>query len=70
MLPLSMGKSPLSGLLHRHVSSIENGTLLLFDEPETHLHPNLITEFVRLLENWALNLAGRLRSSLHIQLIW
>jgi energy-coupling factor transporter ATP-binding protein EcfA2 len=24
--------------------------VLLFDEPETHLHPNLITEFVRLLD--------------------
>jgi energy-coupling factor transporter ATP-binding protein EcfA2 len=29
---------------------IENGTLLLFDEPETHLHPNYITQFVRLLD--------------------
>lgn len=30
---------------------IENGTLLLFDEPETHLHPNFIGQFVVLLDN-------------------
>lgn len=29
---------------------IENGTLLLFDEPETHLHPNFISQFVVLLD--------------------
>lgn len=29
---------------------IENGTLLLFDEPETHLHPNFISQFVALLD--------------------
>jgi len=30
---------------------IENGTLLLFDEPETHLHPNFISQFVALLDD-------------------
>lgn len=30
---------------------IENGTLVLMDEPETHLHPNLITDLVRLLDS-------------------
>jgi ABC-type dipeptide/oligopeptide/nickel transport system ATPase component len=30
---------------------IENGSLLLFDEPETHLHPNFISQFVVLLDN-------------------
>lgn len=29
---------------------IENGTLFLFDEPETHLHPNFISQFVALLD--------------------
>ncbi|MDB5975836.1 MAG: hypothetical protein JWR07_2596 [Nevskia sp.] len=29
---------------------IENGTLVLIDEPETHLHPNLISVFVELLD--------------------
>lgn len=27
----------------------DQGTLVLIDEPETHLHPNLITEFMNLL---------------------
>ncbi|WP_193166132.1 AAA family ATPase [Microbulbifer hainanensis] len=30
---------------------IENGTLVLLDEPETHLHPNLISDFISLLNN-------------------
>ncbi len=29
---------------------IENSSLLLFDEPETHLHPNFISQFVMLLD--------------------
>lgn len=29
---------------------IENGTYVLMDEPETHLHPNLISDFVFLLD--------------------
>lgn len=29
---------------------IENSSLLLFDEPETHLHPNFISQFVSLLD--------------------
>ncbi len=29
---------------------IENGSLLLLDEPETHLHPNFISRFVSLLD--------------------
>lgn len=30
---------------------IENGSFVLLDEPETHLHPSLISDFVRLLDN-------------------
>jgi len=30
---------------------VENGSLLLLDEPETHLHPNFISHFVALLNN-------------------
>ncbi|AMV48516.1 AAA family ATPase [Paraburkholderia caribensis] len=30
---------------------IDNGSLLLFDEPETHLHPNFISRFVSLLNS-------------------
>lgn len=31
------------------ISSVDQGTLVIVDEPETHLHPNLICEFVTLL---------------------
>ena len=49
--PLSSGE--LSFLRFAALASlyIENGTLLLFDEPETHLHPNFISQFVALLDN-------------------
>lgn len=30
---------------------IENGSLLLFDEPETHLHPDFISQFVAVLDD-------------------
>lgn len=30
---------------------IENGSFVLIDEPETHLHPNLISDFVLLLDD-------------------
>ncbi|MHA2690245.1 AAA family ATPase [Vibrio harveyi] len=29
---------------------IENGSFVLLDEPETHMHPNMITDFVELLD--------------------
>lgn len=49
--PLSSGE--LSFLRFAALASlyIENGTLLLFDEPETHLHPNFISQFVALLDS-------------------
>lgn len=49
--PLSSGE--LSFLRFSALASlyIENGTLLLFDEPETHLHPNFISQFVALLDS-------------------
>src|SRR5690606_7633588 len=43
---LSLFRFALQICLH-----IENGTLLLLDEPETHLHPNFITELVDLLDS-------------------
>lgn len=48
--PLSSGE--LSFLRFAALASlyIENGSLLLFDEPETHLHPNFISQFVALLD--------------------
>lgn len=49
--PLSSGE--LSFVRFAALASlyVENGSLLLFDEPETHLHPNFINQFVSLLDN-------------------
>lgn len=49
--PLSTGE--LSFVRFAALASlyVENGSLLLFDEPETHLHPNFISQFVSLLDN-------------------
>tara|TARA_B100001971_G_scaffold84647_1_gene78040 strand:+ start:157203 stop:158870 length:1668 start_codon:yes stop_codon:yes gene_type:complete len=41
---LSFFKVALLACLH-----IENGSLVLLDEPETHLHPNLVSDFISLL---------------------
>jgi energy-coupling factor transporter ATP-binding protein EcfA2 len=58
-IPLSSGhitfiRFALNACLH-----VENGTFILIDEPETHLHPNLITDFISLLNN-ILELTGSL----------
>jgi predicted ATPase len=47
--PLSTGENTFVRFAAQLCLEIENGTLLLLDEPETHLHPNLITQFVALL---------------------
>lgn len=49
--PLSSGE--LSFLRFAALASlfIENSSLLLFDEPETHLHPNFISQFAALLDS-------------------
>ncbi|WP_421729454.1 AAA family ATPase [Brevundimonas sp.] len=49
--PLSSGE--ISFLRFAALASlhIENSSLLLFDEPETHLHPNFINQFVVLLDS-------------------
>lgn len=49
--PLSSGE--LAFLRFAALTSlyIENSSLLLFDEPETHLHPNFISRFVMLLDS-------------------
>ncbi|WBO22724.1 AAA family ATPase [Sphingomonas abietis] len=48
--PLSSGEQ--SFLRFAAIASlyIENGTLVLLDEPETHLHPNFISQFVAVLD--------------------
>lgn len=50
LLPLSSGQSAFIKFAVQACLFIENGTLVLFDEPETHLHPNFISEFVRILD--------------------
>ncbi len=49
LVPFSSGQLTFMRFAAQACLHIENGTILLCDEPETHLHPNLITEFVRLL---------------------
>ncbi|MEF1256377.1 AAA family ATPase [Vibrio sp. M260112] len=43
---LSFFKFALLACLH-----IENGSFVLLDEPETHLHPSMISDFITLLDN-------------------
>lgn len=57
VLPLSSGQVSFVRLAAQLCLTVENGTLILIDEPETHLHPNLITEFVGML-NKILGLTG------------
>ena len=46
---LSSGESTLLYLLTCIISTLRYDTLLLFDEPETHLHPNAITTLISAL---------------------
>ncbi len=48
--PLSSGQLAFIKFAVQACLFIENGSLVLLDEPETHLHPNYISEFVRLLD--------------------
>ena len=50
LLPLSSGQLTFIRFAANACLYIENGTMVLFDEPETHLHPNLISDFVQLLD--------------------
>jgi predicted ATPase len=47
--PLSSGQLTFIKFIVQACLFVENGTLVLLDEPETHLHPNFISEFVRIL---------------------
>lgn len=49
-VPLSSGQVAFLKFAVQACTFIENGTLVLLDEPETHLHPNFISDFVRLLD--------------------
>lgn len=48
--PLSSGEISFIKFAAQVSLHIENGSLLLLDEPETHLHPNFISRFVSLLD--------------------
>lgn len=48
--PLSSGQIAFLKFAVQACAFIENGTLVLLDEPETHLHPNFISDFIRLLD--------------------
>jgi ABC-type branched-subunit amino acid transport system ATPase component len=48
--PLSSGEISFLTFAAQVSLHIENGSLLLLDEPETHLHPNFISRFVLLLD--------------------
>lgn len=48
-VPLSSGQKMFFRFATHFLSVADQGTLILIDEPETHLHPNLITEFMNLL---------------------
>lgn len=49
--PLSSGEISFLKFAAQVSLHIENGSLLLLDEPETHLHPNYISRFVSLLDS-------------------
>lgn len=48
--PLSSGEISFLRFAAQASLYVENGSLLLLDEPETHLHPNFISKFVGLLD--------------------
>lgn len=48
--PLSSGQLTFFKFALLSSLFIENGSFVLMDEPETHLHPNLISDFINLLD--------------------
>ncbi|MFS6803148.1 ATP-dependent endonuclease [Edwardsiella tarda] len=50
-LPLSSGEISFVRFCAQICLNIENGTLILLDEPETHLHPAFINKFFSLLDS-------------------
>ncbi|WP_156317379.1 AAA family ATPase [Cypionkella psychrotolerans] len=48
---LSSGEYAMLRFATQAASAIEQGSLLLLDEPETHLHPNFISNMMEILDN-------------------
>lgn len=57
VFPLSSGQLAFIKFVVQACLFVENGTLVLLDEPETHLHPNFVSSFVRILDR-LLKLSG------------
>lgn len=55
---LSSGHKIILLTITRLVEAVEEGTLVLIDEPEAHLHPPLLAAFVRALSNLLINRNG------------
>lgn len=51
LFPLSSGEQSFLRIAAFASLYIENGSLLLFDEPETHLHPDFISQLVAVLDS-------------------
>ncbi|PKE27474.1 hypothetical protein CWS43_26625 [Rahnella sp. AA] len=49
--PMSSGQLVFFKFALLSLSNIANGTFVLIDEPETHLHPNFISGFISLLDD-------------------
>lgn len=49
IVPLSSGQNSIFRCCVHLASSVRSGSLIILDEPETHLHPNWITAFIRFL---------------------
>lgn len=47
---LSSGEVALLRFAAQAVASLRRGTVFLFDEPETHLHPNYVSQFMEMLD--------------------
>lgn len=48
---LSSGEQAMFRFAAQAASAVEQGSLLLFDEPETHLHPNFVSDFMGILQD-------------------
>jgi hypothetical protein len=47
---LSSGEVALMRFAAQAIGSLRRGTIFLFDEPETHLHPHYISQFMEMLD--------------------
>src|SRR4029077_1742647 len=57
-LNLSTGHKIVLLTLTRLVETVEERTLILFDEPESHLHPPLLSAFIRALSDLLIDRNG------------